>query len=253
MNESIEKLMKEFKRISEKGWISTTSNSHGAVGNLFEEELGKKSDDLYFPDYFGIELKCTTRYSKYPLYLFTSAFDGPTFPEIDRIVKKYGYYDKDFKDKKVLYEKLYFNSKTMISDKYLFQLELDEKEGKVFLCVYDKDFNLIERESFVYISTLYNHLCLKLNTLALVKAFNKEINSLKYFKYYYIAIYKLISFDRFLKLLKNDFIRVELISRISKSGSTAGRYRNKNLVFSIEKKDVNKLFNRIESYNALFP
>ncbi len=252
MNENIEKLMNEFIRISKKGWISTTSSSHGAVGNLFENELGKRSDALYFPDYYGIEIKCTTRFSKYPLYLFTAAFDGPTFPEIERIVEKYGYYDKDFKDKKVLYERLYFNNKTMISDNCFFQLEMDKVEGKIFLCVYDKNFNLIEKKSFIYIDTLYNHLCLKLNNLAVVKAFKKEKSNIKYFKYYYIAIYKFISFDRFLNLLKNNYIRVELISRISKSGQDRGRYRNKNLVFSIDKKDISKLFIKLKSYNTIF-
>ena len=84
MHENSKKLIDEFYRISQKGWIKSTSKSFGSVGLTFEKELGKSPDSLYFPDYYGIEIKCTTHYSKYPLYLFTIAFDGPTFPEIDR-------------------------------------------------------------------------------------------------------------------------------------------------------------------------
>lgn len=49
---------------------------------------------------------------------------------------------------------------------------------------------------------------------------------------------------------------VSLISRISKSGNDAGRYRNKNLVFQIKNENLNKLFEEIycfnKDYNYLF-
>lgn len=96
-------LINEFKKIARKRWIKCSSNQYNNIGLVFESELKKQPDSMFFPDYYGIELKCTSRYSRYPLYLFTLAFDGPTFPEINRIVEKYGDYDKDFKDKKVLF------------------------------------------------------------------------------------------------------------------------------------------------------
>ena len=86
INDDLKKLVNEFKRISNKKWIKNNYKSFGAVGNTFEKELGKNADSTYFPDYYGIEIKCTSKFSKYPLYLFTVAFDDPTFPEIERIV-----------------------------------------------------------------------------------------------------------------------------------------------------------------------
>ena len=135
MDKDIKKLVEEFKRISNKGWIKSSSNSYGAVGNVFEKELGKQADTLYFPDYYGIEIKCTTRYSKYPLYLFTIAFDGSTFPEINRLIDSYGWPDKDFKEKKVLFANVKCNSKSIINNKYKFRLDIDENEEKMFLCI----------------------------------------------------------------------------------------------------------------------
>lgn len=253
MDKDIKKLVEEFKRISNKGWIKSSSNSHGAVGNVFEKELGKQADALYFPDYYGIEIKCTTRYSKYPLYLFTVAFDGPTFPEINRLIDSYGWPDKDFKEKKVLFANVKCNSKSIINNKYKFRLDIDENEEKMFLCIYDLNDNLLERKSFVYIDSLYNHLCLKLKKLATIKAFKKKTDNYNSFRYYYIAIYKLISFERFIILLQNGYINVSIIARMNKSGVDVARYRNKNLVFSINKKNINLLFEKVYSYNCDCP
>lgn len=90
---------------------------------------------------------------------------------------------------------------------------------------------------------------LKLNRLAVVSASTKKILDEKYFRYYKIDIYNLIGFERFLRLLKFGVIEVSLVSRISKSGEDTGRYRNKNLVFSIKKINIEKLFTNIYSYD----
>lgn len=255
-NEDIEKLVQEFHLISSKGWIKSINNSTGSIGLTFEKQLNKQADSTFFPDYYGIEIKCLGRYSWYPITLFTCSFDGPNYIEINRIVEKYGYYDKDFTDKKVLFERLSFNNMCLVNNLFYFKLELDENLEKVFLCVYDFNLKLIERESFVYFYSLYNHLMLKLNRLALVRASKKIVNGVKYFRYYKITIYDIISFDRFKSLLLSGDVMVSLISRISKSGNDAGRYRNKNLVFQIKNENLNKLFEEIycfnKDYNYLF-
>ena len=226
----IEKLIDEFKRIGKTKWIESISNSHGSVGLTFEKKLNKKADSCYLPDFEGIELKCTTRYSNYPLYLFTIAFDGPRINEIGRIANTYGRYDNDFIDKKVLFTKVKFKEKTIVNEKYKFQLELNEDKKKIF-------------------NSIYNHYISKLNTLALIYASKKNKEDKIYFRYYKMRIYTCKSFDTFIKLLQNDFINVQLIARISKSGIDKGRYRNKNFVFSIDKLNVNKIFNCIYEYD----
>jgi len=247
MEEEITMLIKEFERISNKGWIKSISKSFGSIGLTFEKELGKRADSMYFPDYYGIEVKCTSRFSRYPLYLFTLAFDGPTFPEIDRIVDKYGWYDKDYHDKKVIFAKIYYNFKNIINEKYKFKLDFDDSKEKLYLCVYNLEDELIEKKSFVYIESIYNHLKIKLSTLAIVYASIKKINNEKYFRYYKMNLYKIISFEKFIELLEKDIIKVSLISRMNKSGVDAGKYRNKNLVFQIDKNKIETLFTKIKS------
>ena len=243
-------LLKNFKEISRKKWIKSVNHNHGGVGVTFEQELNKKSDALFFPDYEGIELKCTTRYSNYPLYLFTLAFDGPTFPEIERLVDLYGYPDADFLDKKVLFTKLSVRQSYVVNMKYKFKLELNKEKDKLYLKVLDIDNNLIEMKSFVYLKSIYDHLMIKLNKLAIIKAYKKKIKGEDYFRYYRISIYELYSFDKFIDLLESGYIIVDLVARLNKSGVDKGRYRNKNLVFSIRKTDVDKLFNMVYEYDA---
>lgn len=109
MNKELKKLIEQFKIISEKGFIESTSKSFGSVGLTFEKQLNKNADSMFFPDYYGIELKCTSISSQYPLFLFSIAFDGPTFPEINRIVEKFGYPDKDYPEKKCFSKKQIIN------------------------------------------------------------------------------------------------------------------------------------------------
>lgn len=174
MNYEIEKLIQQFHIISNKGWIPSISKNFGSIGLTFEKELGKKTDSMYFPDYYGIEIKCTSITSKYHLYLFTVAFDDPTFPEINRIIENYGYSDKDYPEYKVLATNLNCKLKHTLNN-YKFKLEIDKMEEKIYLCVYDLQNSLIERKSFVYFDSIRNHLLTKLNYLAIVyRKINKK-------------------------------------------------------------------------------
>ena len=126
MDENIYKLIKEFERVKNKNWVKSVNKGFGSIGLTFERELGKTQDAMYFPDYNGIEIKCTNMFSRYPLFLFTVAFDGPNFPEIDRIVKKYGWPDKDFPNKNILFTKVNFQRINILPSKYNFKLEKDQ-------------------------------------------------------------------------------------------------------------------------------
>lgn len=173
------------------------------------------------------------------------AFDGPTFPEINRIVSKYGWPDKDFKDKKVLFVDVKYNEYTNIKNKYKFKFQFDTERDKLYLCVYDINNNLIEKESFVYTLSIYNHLMLKLKNLAIVYASKKKENNELWFRYYKVQLYKLKNFNTFLELIEKDLIEISIISRINKSGVKKGKYANKNIVFFIKKENIELLFDKV--------
>ena len=214
-----------------------------------ESLLGKKSDSMYFPDYKGIEIKCTQRFSHYPLNLFSLTFDGPSLYQINIILQKYGREDPVYKDRKLLIATLSSKEKTLVNGKYYFKLDISEKEEKIYLEIYDIQNNLIEKEAYVNFQTVKLRSELKLSMLALTWASKRCVDDDLYFRYYKIIIYKLRSFERFIELLKQDLIQVDIVCRVSRSGTEEGRQRNRNLVFHIKKENIEELFDKIESYS----
>jgi len=250
MDKNVESLIKKFETIASKGWIKSVSKSTGSIGLTFENELKKKPDNKYLPDYKDIEIKCTNGSNHYPISLFSLAFEGPFVPEINRIVEKYGHYDKTYKKQKVLFTNIDTSKPTIINKKHIFKLDIDEKDKKLYLCVYDLSNNLVERESYIYIDTIYNHINTKLRKLAIIYGVNKIKGGIKYFKYNEITIYRLDNMKKFILALKEGIITAQLVVNVNKSGSRKGKLRNKNLTFLLKKDCINKVFDKVYKYNT---
>lgn len=249
MDESKKQLLNKFKEIAKLKWVEGINNSTNSVGLTFESLLHKDIDSMYFPDYYGIEIKCTQRFSRYPVTLFSISFDGPKLYEMDRLLKKYGTPDTKYSNKLQLQGAVYINKYNKINNNY-FKIKLNKQTKKLIICVYDKDLNLLEEETYIDFETIKLRLILKLSNLAMVYASKKTENNKPNFRYYKLSIYRLISFDRFIKLLEQDCINMIIIGRVSRSGKEEGRQRNKNLVFSIKKELIKLLFVKELEYDS---
>ena len=113
----------------------------------------------------------------------------------------------------------------------------------MFLEVYDLNDGLIERKSFVYVDTIVSHLNFKLKKLAIIYGSKKVINEDLYFRYYKLEGYELKN-GVFMNLLEEGKIFATLESRIGKSGIFDGKYKNKNLVFKIQRQYLEELFSK---------
>ena len=153
----------------------------------------------------------------------------------------------NFPYKKTLIRKIRCNELSKLKNNNYLSLEIDN--NKLFLLVFDKHKQLIEKEAYVNLETIKEHLNTKLKQLAIIKASKKKIDNIEYYRYYLITIYTLKNFETFKKLLSNGVIEITLNSRINKTGNNAGRYYNKNLVFQIKKDNLEKLFTKVHSYN----
>lgn len=248
-NTKYDKLINNFISINKKGWNESVCNDTGGVGLTFEKLLDKKADSMFFPDYYGTEIKCTTRYSRYPISLFSKSFDGPLLYEMNRILEKYGKNDRVYYDKKLLNTSLRVNEKVLVNNKYFFELKLDYNQKKMFLFIYDIAGTLLENSVYIDFYSIKTHLQTKLSSLAIVYASKKIIDKKDYFRYYKMSIYELISAENFIELIEKNIIDISLVGRVSRSGSEKGRQRNKGLIFKIPKENINKLFKEIITYN----
>lgn len=249
MDDNFKELVREFKVINKKKYIKGINNNIlNSCGLTFEYLLGKDIDDSFLPDYRDIEIKCTQRYSRYAISLFSLSFEGPSLFESNYLLETYGSYDKDFPDKKNLFLTLKCNEKTLVNEKFYFELIVDDNEKMLFINIYDINNNFIEKRAYIAFENLKSRLQVKLSKLAVIYASKKKIDDDLYFRYYKIVCYILKDFDNFIRLLKNNIIKVNLIFMFAKSGKYVGKNSNKNMVFKIYKKDLDCLFEKIYEF-----
>mgnify|MGYP000867068560 FL=1 len=98
---------------------------------------------MFFPDYNGVELKTTTRFSRYNINLFSLTFDGPSLFESNYMLETYGKIDNLLPQKKTLYANLKLNQKVLVNEKYYFELKIDYEDEKIFIKIYDINMNFL--------------------------------------------------------------------------------------------------------------
>ena len=242
--ETIKQLQKEFERISKKGYIKGIYNNSASIGRTFENELNLPRNTMEIPDYNGIEIKTRRTYSKSYITLFSAVPDGERPLEIERLKNAYGYPYKRDKRYKALYADVYGNEKTFGGVKYQYKLDVDRREQKVYLCVYDRYDNLIEREVYWSFMYLESKIMLKLQTLAIVNAWPKKVDGWNYFRYHKIDFYLLKDFETFLKLIESGIIKITLKVDIHLDENHYGQTYDHGCGFAIKEENITKLYSK---------
>lgn len=249
MNSEFKKIIEKFRELNNLGYIQGINNNPlNSAGLTLENYLEKKPDSLFFPDYYGIEIKCTQRFSRYNINLFSLAFDGPNLFESNALLEEYGTYDEEFKEHKKLIVNLKFNQKVLVYGKNYFELKIDYIKEKIYIKVYDIDMNFIEDRAFIYFDSLEKRLFAKLSNLALFYASKKVFDNNLFFRYYKIECYKLRDFKTFIKCIELGDVKIALLLRFARTGNEIGKNKNKGMVFSVRKNGIQNLFERVYSY-----
>lgn len=249
MKLQIKNLNEEFIKIKKMGWIKSVNKGSNGIGFTFESLLGITKNELEIPDYNGIELK-TRRYSSTSyIILFSCKPEGKYYHEVERIKDKYGYPHSMFGQYKVLNNSVYANKKNKIGKKYYFKLDVDIKEERIYLLVYDINKNLLERDVYWDFDILKEKLYRKLKYLALVKAHSKKYSpdSSEYFRYDSMQIYQLKNFETFINLLARGIIRINFKLNIKTSGEKIGQIHDHGTSFDIQEHNILKLYDKYES------
>lgn len=246
IDKSIKELTEKFNKISQKGYIRGIYNCSSSIGRTFENELNLERNPSSIPDYNQIEIKTRRTYSKSSITLFTAVPDGKEPFEVERLKNTYGYPYKKDRRYKALYFDAYGNKLTFGGVKYKYKLDVDYDEEKIFLCIYDKYNSLIERETYWSFEYLKNKVMTKLKVLAIINAWPNEINGWNYFKYYKIDFYLLKNFDILLELLDKGIIKITFKVDIYKDEIRYGKTYDHGCGFSIQEKDIPKLYNKYQ-------
>ena len=246
MEKEFDKIIEEFKKLNMKGYIKGINNNLcNSAGLTLENQLGKNPDSMFLPDYYGIEVKCTQRFSRYNISLFSLAFDGPNLYESNYLLETYGKKDNVYYEHKQLIVNLKINRKVLVYDKYYFELRIDYDSKKIFIRIYDNELNFLEDRAFICFDSLDQRLRVKLHNLALFYASKSVSNDNLYFRYYKLECYKYKGIDSFIKCIEEEEVSVALILRFAKSGKDFLKNKNKNMLFSIRKNSLESLFDLI--------
>jgi len=238
----MKELRKKFEKISRKGYIKGINNNLSSIGRTFENELNLSENEFCVPDYYGIEIKTRRAYSKSAITLFNAVPDGENLFEVERLKEIYGYPCKQDKRYKVLYIEAYGNKLNFAGIKYQYKIDVDRVQKKVYLCIYNRYDELIERRVYWSFNYLEERLMIKLKYLAIINAWTNKIESWNYFKYYKIDFFKLRSFDKFLNLLEEGYIKLVFKVGIYLDEKRYGNTYDHGCGFAIRDEDVCKLF-----------
>lgn len=242
MKKTMLELKKEFEKIKRKGYIKGIYNNLSAIGRTFENELNLPENEFSVPDYYGIEIKTRRAYSKSAITLFNAVPDGEDLFEIERLKEVYGYPCKNDRKFKVIYVEAYGNKLNYAGIKFQYKIDVDRKSRKVYLNIYNRYDELVERKIYWSFNYLEERLMLKLKYLAIVNAWTNTIDNWNYFKYYKIAFFKLKNFDKFLDLLEDGYIKLVIKVGIYLDEKRYGKTYDHGCGFAIKDEDVCKLF-----------
>lgn len=246
MNIEIMELTEKFKKIKKLGWTKSLTNRITDVGSTLEYLLNIQNNELPIPDYNGIEIKAKTNSREKYIGLFNYRPESKYYLNNQRLKDSYGYPDKDYPNFLILNNAIFGNKKTIIGNKYKFQLNIDRNEEKIYLEIFDINDNLIEKETFWDFEEIKEKLNIKLTYLAIFKADRKKANDCFYYKYYMMTLYKLKGFNYFIEMIDKGYIRINFKIGIHKDNKNFGKIYDHGTSFEIEKSHLTELFDTIQ-------
>lgn len=242
----MKELEKKFYAVNDMGWILGNIDNTGSAGIIFEKLIGMNRNDFEIPDYHNIEIKTKNlKWLDREISLFCAEPDNDLLESV-RIVEKYGKLNGKSPETKSFSLHVNTTKYKKYNEKYLFKLFVDENEQKIFLKVFDQNYNLIEEKINWSFDMLEEKLYRKLKYLALIYYESKKNNEQIFFYYKKINFYKIIDFTKFIDLIKKGEITINFKIYTYNGEYRHGKMYNHGTSFTINNYSINKLFKKIE-------
>ena len=239
-------LVSKFTEIKDRGFIKTIRKGSTGVGATFEWLIGKQEDIFPIPDFYEIEIKTKRKNSTSHINLFNATPDSNIILGVERIVNLYGYPDSTVKNMKILNNDAYGSHYNLVSLRYRFKLFVDYTKKRVYLCVYNYYFRLIDNKTYWTFALLKEKLERKMQYLAIIIADNIFLEGAEYFHYKRLEFMKLKSFEIFLSLIEYGIIRVTFKVGVHKDLKYFGKRYHHGVTFNIRYEDMNLLYKILE-------
>ena len=245
IQDSISELKNIFEEIKKMGWIRSKRTGSTGIGYTFETLMNISENSLSVADFKGIEIKTKRESSNGYITLFSCVPDGDYLFVLNELYENFGYPNKEYPNFKSLNVSIFANLETRIGYSKKFKLAVNEKKKKIYINAYNiqkKYYNNNTSWSFELIKTIIER---KIKYLAYIKAYNKNIDGIEYFKYHNITFYKFKNFQNFILQIKKGKIRLSLKIGINKTKEKFGRIESHGCSFDIKEKDLDYIFQKL--------
>lgn len=204
------KIIAEFRRIKNLGFIKSTRKNNTGIGKTFEDCLGVRENNLKDPDFEGIEIKSQRQATSSYITLFTKC---PSHPKRANsyLRETFGKPDNKFPKIKVLHTSMFGNRFNTYLGKYGFKLRAEIIEKKLMLEVKSLLGKELIAES-IYWTFDDLKICIdrKLSSLFVVLADTKKIDNIEHFHFTKAIVYQNLQFDKFLKAINGGAIMFDI-------------------------------------------
>ncbi len=240
------KIVKEFKRIRNMGFLPSKRRHDTGIGKTFEDLLGVDENNCKDPDFEGFEVKTQRQLTTSYMTLFTKSPTGPK--GANAILKDtFGTVDARFADIKVLHTSVFAHRVTKCASGYGFRLKVDKSTCRIRLIVSDYTTKRILSDDVYWsFDVLSNRAAHKLKGLFVVVADSKTINTTEYFRYTEAKVYYDFDFERFLTAVENGTVMFDIrIGAYKTQGSSSyGKPHDHGSAFRIRRQNLSRLFSR---------
>lgn len=245
MEKEINELKENFIKIKNAGFIESIQNGKNGGGITLEKLLNAGAGELCYPDLNGIELKTIRKFNDASIDLFCDTPFGPYINITQWLALNYGYPDKTFPSKKSFKGEINAIEKRKVGLFYYFKLNVKMESKKIKLEIFNYKGNKINDELYWDFNWIKNKLETKLSILALIESTKFFSKGKYYFKFENLNIYKLKSFETFLKLIKDGIIVITFKIGYYKSGKYIGKFHDHGTSFRIKKDKLELLYDKI--------
>jgi len=242
-----EKVLQSFKKdfliIKNKGFVLSNRTHDTGIGKTFEDFIGIVENNNSLADYQGVlELKSSRELTKSMLTLFTKSPTNP--PKVNSYLReKYGEPDEESEGLKTLHTTFSAVKFNTFVNRYGFKIEIDETAKKILLLVKDlATGEIIDKNIWYNFETLKEIIEHKCQHIAFINAENKREEGKEYFKFNKAFLLKNITFEKFIKAVKEGVIVYDIRIGVYRSGKNKGKTHDHGSGFRIMKNHLSNIF-----------
>ena len=236
----LQEFKEDFEKVRKAGFIESHRSHNTGIGKTFEDLVNVVENNKQEVDYLDeLELKSSRELSQSMVTLFTKAPSHP--PQANTILRlKFG---KDDKGQKILHTTIPGDKFNTFLGRYGFKLDINDKEEKIYILIKDlKSDTIIDFECYYTFKDLKEIIEKKCKNIAFVTAKIKKENVKEFFHFEKAILLTGLTFDRFLKAIKDGDIFYDIRIGAYRSGKNKGKSHDHGSGFRIKKHGIRKIF-----------